>query len=74
MVVEVYLDDSFADIMLRLHEKSQQMMIEALDKIKEGISPTILTEKGKHNRAVPLDLEATLNSRFKYYKQYYKNL
>jgi len=68
--VDVYNDDSFLDVFLRVQAKEQKMMIESLDLIKQGNTFNNNLENGKnYHRSVPWEIEKDLGSYFKDYKQ-----
>ena len=69
--IHVYPDDTLVDVALRLHEKGQEMMIWAIDEIKNMRSFSTVSNEGKCNKSLQPELEATLLTRFEYYKQYY---
>ena len=72
--IQVYLDDTLIDISIRLQEKEQQMMLEAIDYLKLGNKPKLVIEKGKHNTSVSVEKEIELLNKFEYYKHYYDSM
>jgi len=71
-IVKVYKDDTLVDIHLRLQNKEQQMMIEALGKIQEmkSLEDFPLLSHGKnYHRSVPPEIEKNLFENFKSYKE-----
>ena len=70
--INVYQDDTLIDIFLRLQDLELKMMIEYLDKLRDGkqIKYKKLGE-GKRYRSVPWEIEKNLFKAFQMYKNNY---
>ena len=70
--ISVYQDDSLIDLFLRLQDLELKMMIEYLDKLRDGkqIKYKKLGE-GKRYRSVPWEIEKNLFKKFQIYKNNY---
>ena len=68
--IEIYKDDSLVDIFLRIQDMEQKLMIESLKMLEENNLNLIKIEnKEASEKAVPLELEKNLFSKFKRYKE-----
>jgi methionyl-tRNA formyltransferase len=72
--INVFLDDTLIDIHVRLQELELKMMMEALQKLKDGFLPVNQVENGKYNKAMPKNKEELLMTNFKAYKTKYKHM
>ena len=72
--INVYLDDTFTEIMMRIQNKEQVMMIEALNKISEGKIKTRKLQNGKYNHVVSSDLDKLSLDKFDEYKKNYDHI
>ena len=70
--INVYQDDTLIDLFLRLQDLELKMMIEYLDKLRDGkhIKYKKLGE-GKRYRSVPWEIEKNLFKEFQMYKNNY---
>ena len=70
--INVYQDDTLIDLLLRLQDLELKMMIEYLDKLRDGkhIKYKKLGE-GKRYRSVPWEIEKNLFKEFQMYKNNY---
>lgn len=72
--INVYPDDTLLDLHLRIQNLEQKLMISSLKilhKSSKNLSPL---SKGNYHKAVPLDIEKTLLTKFKTYKNIYPEL
>lgn len=72
-IVNVYLDDTFTEIMARIQNKEQVMMIEALNKISIS-KGFIKLQDGKYNHVVDSDMDKLSQEKFYGYKKNYDNI
>ena len=72
--INVHPDDTLLDLHLRIQNLEQKLMISSLKilhKSSKNLSPL---SKGNYHKAVPLDIEKTLLTKFKTYKNIYPEL
>lgn len=72
-IVNVYLDDTFTEIMSRIQNKEQTMMIEALHKITVSNGFQEL-QNGKYNHIVDSNMDKLSQDKFYEYKKNYNNI
>jgi phosphoribosylglycinamide formyltransferase-1 len=64
----VYPDDTLLDLHLRIQNLEQKLMISSLKILHKNSKNLLPLSKGNYYKAVPLDIEKTLLTKFKTYK------
>lgn len=72
--IEVYEDDTLLDIYMRLQNKEQYLMLNALKALEEGKRNFNEVPEGTYFRSVPEDLEKLLFEKFEKYKKNYRKI
>lgn len=71
-IIKIYNDDTLMDLHIRIQNLEQQLMVSSINKIKkEKIGSPIM--EGNYYKAVPLDIEKNLFTKFETYKNNYFN-
>ena len=65
--INVYPDDTLLDLHLRIQNLEQKLMISSIEKVKNGKTGNKL-EQGNYYKSVPEDIEQTLLTKLKQYK------
>ena len=66
--INVYPDDTLLDLHLRIQNLEQKLMISSLKILHKNSKNLLPLSKGNYYKAVPLDIEKTLLTKFKTYK------
>ena len=69
--IKVYEDDTLIDIALRLREREQLMMLETLQRIRDGSVRYVRAGTGRYHRSMPPEIEARLIETYAEYKLKY---
>lgn len=72
--IDVYEDDTFLDIYLRLQSKEQELMLDSIKILKTGKRNFKSVPEGNYFKSVPAEQEKDLEKTFVKYKRNYHNL
>jgi folate-dependent phosphoribosylglycinamide formyltransferase PurN len=72
--IQVYNDDTWQDITMRLHYLQMHSMIEALNRLSNGEAFYINFGDGKYNNGMPIEIEEKIEDMFINYKNNYDKI